>query len=79
MTGKYSREELLQRLNKLGWRSVDDHQDGPAEGSLRDMATQAHARYARGQPAGRLQEIATRIEVDLIQLEELWHHLGLPV
>ncbi len=77
MTDKYTREELLGKLNQPGWRAVDD--DRASEGTLREVAEAAHARRAEGHNPGRLEEIETRIEVGLIQLEELWHHLGLPV
>lgn len=75
MAEKYTSEELVRKLNEPGWRAVDHGK----EGTLREAAEAAHAGRAGGKPPGRLQEIATRIEVELIELEELWHHLGLPV
>jgi hypothetical protein len=75
MAERYTKDELVQRLDKPGWRTVGDEQDG----TLRAVAQAAHARRAQGHAPGRLQEIETRIEVGLIELEELWHHLGLPV
>jgi len=75
MAEKYSRDELVGKLNAPGWRTLEHGE----EGTLRQVAEAAHARRAQGHPPGRLQEIATSIEVELIQLEELWHHLGLPV
>ena len=43
------------------------------------MAEVAHARNKEGKAAGHLQEIETKIEVGLMQLEELWLHMGLPL
>jgi hypothetical protein len=78
MADKYTREELVGKLDQSGWRAVSDHHP-PAEGTLREVATAAHVRRAEGRAPSRLQEIETRIEVGMIELEELWHHLGLPV
>jgi transcription elongation GreA/GreB family factor len=75
MADRYTKDELVQRLDKPGWRAVGDEQAG----TLRAMAQASHAKRAQGQVPGRLEEIETRIEVGLIELEELWHHLGLPV
>ena len=48
------------------------------EGTLAQMVEAAHSRHAKGQAAGYLQEIETEIEVDMLQLQDLWHYLGLP-
>jgi hypothetical protein len=50
-----------------------------SEGTLRDMSEAAHDRRKNGHAVGYLREIETEIEVDLLQLQELWHHIGLPI
>jgi hypothetical protein len=78
---KYSLDELKRKLGASGWRSVAaaaDKTDAP-EGTLGDMAKAAHARQAEGHSPGYLKEIETEIEVDALQLQALWHHMGLPV
>jgi hypothetical protein len=75
---KLTRDQLIQQLDEPGWRSVGG-ESVPAQGTLRQMAEAAHERHVSGRPAGRLQHIVTRLEVDAIRLEELWYHLGLPL
>ena len=75
---KYSIDQLKQKLAASGWRTITGHASVPHEGSLGELAEAAHARHKKGQAVGLLQEIETRIEVDLLQLEELWQHMGLP-
>ena len=75
MADQYTKDELVGKLDQPGWRTVGADEAA----TLRDAAHAAHARHAKGDAPGPLEEIETRIEVGLIQLEELWHHLGLPV
>jgi hypothetical protein len=76
---KYSIDELKKRLPSPGWRTITGNSSMQPEGTLADMAEGAHARKANGQASGYLQEIATEIEIDALQLQELWCHMGLPV
>jgi hypothetical protein len=76
---KYSTDDLKAKLAKPGWRTVTGNSSMPKEGSLSEMASAAHARHTSGQAAGTLQEIETEIELDALQLQELWRHMGLPV
>jgi hypothetical protein len=75
MAEKYSHDELVKRLDEPGWRVGAG--DPSQEGTLRQMTEAAHARRTKG-PAW-LQHVATRIEVDALQLEKLWYYLGLPL
>jgi hypothetical protein len=77
MADKYTHDELVQKLDEPGWRAVSGNQ--PQEGTLRQMAEAAHDRHKAGGAAGLIQHIASRVEVDALQLEELWYHLGLPL
>src|SRR6185312_10228526 len=67
MERKYTHEELVERLDKLGWRTVTGNKSMPLEGTLRAMTEAAHGRRAKGHAAGLLQEIMTEVEVDLVQ------------
>jgi hypothetical protein len=74
----YSLEQLKQKLAAPGWRAHAESGDTHHEGTLAEAAEAAHARHAQGQPPGHLKEIETEIKVDLMQLQELWRHMGLP-
>ncbi|HJR55145.1 MAG TPA: hypothetical protein VJ798_01090 [Rhizomicrobium sp.] len=73
----YSLEQLKQKLGMSGWRAHLD--DSHQEGTLKELAEAAHARHAEGKPPGHLQEVETEIKVEMMQLQELWRHMGLPV
>jgi hypothetical protein len=75
---RYSLDQLKQRLGAPGWRTVTGNKSMPHEGTLGELTEAAHDRHKNGKAVGYLQEIETKIEVDLMQLEELWLHLGLP-
>ena len=79
MAEKYTQDQLVQKLDEPGWRTVAGNEAVPQEGTLRQMAEAAHGRHKAGGTAGLIQQIATRIELDALQLEELWYHLGLPL
>jgi hypothetical protein len=74
----YSLEQLKQKLGASGWRAHGKTGDSHHEGTLEDAARAAHARHAEGEP-GHLQEIETEVKVEMMQLQELWRHMGLPV
>lgn len=76
---KLTHDELTERLDEPGWRTIAGNKAMPLEGTLRQMVEAAHERHKQGRAAGLLQHIATQIEIDMIQLENLWHYLGLPV
>jgi hypothetical protein len=73
----YSLEQLKQKLGMSGWRAHAD--DSQADGTLEEVAKAAHARHAEGKPPGHLQEVETEVKVEMMQLQELWRHMGLPV
>jgi hypothetical protein len=76
---KYSLEQLKHKLTAPGWRTITGNKTQPLEGTLSEMAEAAHARHVKGHAAGYLQEIETEIEIDALQLQELWYHMGLPM
>jgi hypothetical protein len=79
MANKYSFDQLVARLKSPGWRLVTDKKDKPVSGTLEDLVKVAKDQHEKGEHPGLIEEIETTIELDMIQLAELWRHLGLPV
>ncbi len=77
MTKKYSLEDLTKRAKSPGWMHHADEEQ--VTGTLEDVAKAAHDRRKSGKPPGLIKEIETAIELEMIQLEQLWQHLGLPM
>lgn len=75
MPNDYSQDDLTNRLTKPGWQRTDA--GGATEsGTLKDLATKAHA--DRAKHPGVVKEVETAVELELLQLQQLWHYLGLP-
>jgi hypothetical protein len=79
MAKKYTRKELIDRLETPSWNLVTGNRSMPLQGTLRQLVEATHDRHSKGHASGYIREIETAIEVDLLQIQELWHHLGLPV
>ncbi len=75
---QYSLDDLKQRLGHPGWRNKVGNDVAPFEGTLKQAVEAAHDRHTKGHAIGHLEEIETGITVDLMQLQELWRHMGLP-
>jgi len=75
---KYSLDQLKQKLITPGWRTNIGNDGFPVEGTLSEMVEAAHGRRKKGHAMEIIEEIETKIELDLIQLELLWHYMGLP-
>ncbi len=78
MTKKYSVDELAARVKTPGWQLVRD-KESPVPGTLQKLLNLTHQRKSQGEHPGRIQEIETTIELDMIEVERLWRFLGLPV
>ena len=79
MTKKPTHDELVKRLHTPGWRVVSgEDKSEAASGTLKDMLETTHARQARDKAPGLIQHIETTLELDAIQIQNLWHYLGLP-
>jgi hypothetical protein len=78
MPDKYTDDELAKRVKSPGWRLVSKDDDA-VTGTLEHVLGVTHERRAGGQAPGLIEEIETRIELDMIQIELLWRYLGLPV
>jgi hypothetical protein len=74
----YSIEDLKRKLADDGWRTNTGKSTLPIRGTLGQMVEGAYGRRKSGQAVGIVEEVETEIKIDLIQLEELWQHLGLP-
>ena len=70
MTQKPSHDDLVKRLHTPGWRLAGDE----AQGTLKQVLEARHARQA----PDLIQHIETALELDAIQIQNLWHYLGLP-
>jgi len=77
MSDKYSPEQLAGLATTTGWHL--DSGDKPTVGTLEDVARLAHEQHSAGKRPGIVRQIETSIELDMLQLEQLWRYLGLPV
>lgn len=78
MADNAKHNELVSLLTSPGWRLIPTGIDPAAEGTLEDMARAAHERKASGKHPGAIQRAEDALELDLLDLEQLWWHLGLP-
>ena len=78
MTDEPQRRDLAGQANTPGWTL---HRNGEpvATGTLEHVAKEAHARRARGENPGIVRRIENSIELEMLQLEQLWRDLGLPL
>jgi hypothetical protein len=79
MAKKYTHEELMERVKTPGWRLVTGKKDKSITDTLENLIHLTHKRRKKGQAPGLIEELETAIELDMIQIEMLWRHLGLPV
>jgi hypothetical protein len=80
MPDKYTHDELTQRVKSPGWRLVTgEKDDDTVTGTLEHVLGVTHEKHAGGQTPGRIEEIETKVELEMIQIELLWRYLGLPV
>jgi hypothetical protein len=76
---KLSRAELVAMLQTKGWDLVTGSKTHPIKGTLEELVRKTHARHKEGEEPGLIKKLETEFELDLIQLQELWEHLGLPM
>ena len=77
---KPTREELIALLSTPGWHL----KTGADETSLKDRPLEelvrlAHERHRQGETHWTISRLKNAIELDLIELQQLWEHLGLPI
>lgn len=73
-----SDDELRKLAKQPGWR-LDTGEGASHAGTLEDVAKVAHARRARGEHPGIVRRIENAVELELLELEQLWRAIGLPV
>ena len=78
MAEKPSPDELAGLAKTPGWSLEHGDADKPATGTLEDVARLAHDRHSEGKHPGVIRQIETTLELDMLQLEQLWLNLGLP-
>ena len=78
MTKKPTHDELVKRLHTPGWRLVTEDEPEAASGTLKDVLETTHARNKGKKEPGLIRHIETTLELDAIQIQNLWHYLGLP-
>ncbi len=76
---EYSLEELKRKLGNNGWRTRIGDDSVHVEGTLGQVVEAAHARRGKGHSYAAVEEIETEIKLDMLQLAELWRHMGLPI
>jgi hypothetical protein len=75
---KPDKNALIAMLPTPGWRLTG--KDAPTKGrTLEELVRQAHQRHAAGESPGLVSKIETELELDMLQLQELWMYLGLPM
>jgi hypothetical protein len=80
MARKLSLKDLIARLETPGWHLVTGESDKskPDTGTLKDVLEETHQRHQRREAPGFIKQVETSVELDLIQIQQLWQHLGLP-
>jgi hypothetical protein len=79
MADKYSHEELVNRVKTPGWRLVPGAKDKSITDTLERLLHLTHERTQKGEAPGLIEEIETSVELDMLQIAQLWRYLGLPV
>lgn len=73
-----SPDELKKLAKTPGWHLKAGGKT-ERKGTLEDVAKAAHERRTRGEHPGIVRQIETAIELEMLELEQLWRQLGLPV
>jgi hypothetical protein len=77
---KLSSNELVAMLQTKGWDLVTASQTVPIKNSnLEKPLRTTHARHKMGENPKLILNLETAFELDLIQMQELWEHLGVPM
>ncbi|MGH6876577.1 MAG: hypothetical protein ACREHV_04265 [Rhizomicrobium sp.] len=71
-------DELRELAKQPGWR-LDTGEGAGHSGTLGDVAKVAHARRARGEPPGIVRRIENAVELEMLEVEQLWRAIGLPI
>jgi hypothetical protein len=78
MPEKLPDDKLKDLVKTPGWELDTGGKDNSIVGTLEELLHITHQRHKSGEKPGLIRQIGTAIELDLIQIEELWWGLGLP-
>lgn len=73
-----TKDELRELSRQAGWH-LDTGEGAGHSGTLEDVARIAHARRSRGEHPGIVRQIENAVELEMLELEQLWRAIGLPV
>jgi hypothetical protein len=79
MANIYTHDDLKGRMKSPGWALITRQKGLSPSGTLEHVLGKTHKRKTDGHAPSLIHEIATGIELDMIQIEKLWQHLGLPL
>ncbi len=79
MVDKLSLKDLIARLDTHGWHVVGDEGDTSDAGTLKDALETSHQQHQSKAAPGIIRQIENSVELDMIQIQQLWQHLGLPM
>jgi hypothetical protein len=71
-------DELRALAKQPGWR-LETAEGAGHTGTLEDVARMAHERRVRGQHPGIVRQIENAVELEMLDLEQLWRAIGLPL
>jgi hypothetical protein len=78
MANIYTHDDLIGRMKSPGW-SLITGRDNTLTGTLSELLHVTHWQHQNGKPPGLLRETATSFALEMLQIEQLWRYLGLPV
>jgi hypothetical protein len=78
MANLYTQDDLIGRMKSPGW-SLITGRDNTVTGTLSELLHVTHWQHRNGKPLGLLRETATSFALEMLQIEQLWRYLGLPV
>ena len=78
MADKLGLKDLIARLDTQGWHVVGDEGAKSDAGTLKDALETSHQQHQSKAAPGIIRQIENSVELDMIQIQQLWQHLGLP-
>lgn len=70
-------DDLKSKVKSPGWQLEAGGET--KHGTLEDVLRLAHARKEAGHKPGIIRQLETSLELEMLQIEQLWRYLGLPV
>ena len=77
---KTTHEELIGMLSTPGWHLVTDGKTFLVKNrTLEELVRITHTRHKHGDAPGLISRVEKAFELDSIQIQNLWTHLGLSI